>query len=260
MEQLPLVLSDVSNRIAWITLNRPEKRNALNFSMISELKAAFKSAIEKPEVKVIVLKANGKAFCAGADLDYIKRLQSYSFQENLQDSSHLMELFQIIYQSPKMVIAQIEGHAIAGGCGLATVCDFAFAVPESKFGYSEVKIGFIPAIVMVFLLRKMGETRAKEFLLTGEIYQAATAADYGLINRVVEADKIADHVKEFAEKLCAQNSAESMALTKRMIGDVQTMPVEPALKFAAKMNAHARESADCKRGITAFLNKEEISW
>jgi len=251
---------EVSDRIAYITLNRPDKRNALNHAFVTELKAAFGRAESDSGVKVIVLRANGKAFCAGADLAYLRQLQAFNFEENLQDSNHLMELFAQIYRHPKPVIAQVEGHAIAGGAGLATVCDFAFVVPEAKFGYTEVRIGFIPAIVMVFLVRKCGELRAKELLLSGDIISAETAVNYNILNRVVPAEEIQDHVREFADRLCVQNSGQSMAMTKRLLGDIQHFPIAEGLAFASKMNAHTRGTEDCKRGISAFLNKEDLKW
>ncbi len=260
MEKNEYVRYEVIDRVAWITIDRPDKRNALNFTMVSELLEAFKTAELDAEVKVCVLRANGKAFCAGADLDYLKRLQAYDFDQNLQDSSHLKSLFEWIYKMGKPVIAMIQGHAIAGGAGLATVCDFAFSVPEAQFGYTEVRIGFIPAIVMVFLIRKIGETRAKELLLSGDIVDAATAEKYNMINKVVPAAEIEAHVTTFAARLCSQNSGQSMAITKKMIGDVQHFPISEALTFAARMNARARGSEDCKRGIGAFLNKEDITW
>lgn len=260
MEQKEYIQYEVIDRVAYITLNRPEKRNAFNFSLVSELKDAFRFAETDESAKVIVLRAEGKAFSGGADLDYLKRLQAYSFEENIQDSNHLMEMFQIIYRHPKVVIAQVEGHAIAGGAGLATVCDFCFTVPKAKFGYSEVRIGFIPAIVMTFLLRKCGEMRAKELLLGGEIIDAETAVQYNMVNKVVPAEEIKDYVRDFALKLCTQNSGQSLHVTKKMIADIQTFPINEALKFASKMNAHARTTEDCKRGIAAFLNKEELKW
>ncbi len=147
---MDIVLYEVKERIGYLTLNRPEKRNALNFELVAALKEAFTRAENDPGVKVVVLRANGEAFCAGADLAYLQQLQQFSFEENLADSNHLKDLFLMIYQLKKVVIAQVQGHALAGGCGLATVCDFVFAVPEAKFGYTEVKIGFIPALVLVF--------------------------------------------------------------------------------------------------------------
>lgn len=257
---MTLVTYYCSNRIGFITLNRAEKRNALNSQMVTELKQAFSQAKEDNYCKVIVLKANGKAFSAGADLAYLQELQNNSFEENYADSSNLKELFEQIYAHPKIVIAQVEGHAIAGGCGLATVCDFVYAVPEAMFGYTEVKIGFVPAIVMFFLLRKVNEKRTKELLFSGKLISAETALEYELINEVVAADEMAKTVEDFAQKLITECSADSLALTKEMIANIQHLEMSQALDYAAKANAKARDTADCKAGISAFLNKEKINW
>lgn len=250
----------VSERVAYITLNRPDKRNALNFDVVSELKDAFLDAEQDPNVKVVVLRANGKVFCAGADLEYLQQLQKNSYADNLADSSHLKDLFHQIYTHKKVVIAQIHGHAIAGGCGLATVCDISFSAPEAQFGYTEVRIGFVPAIVTIFLLRKIGETRAKEMLLSGELISAKKAEEYGLINFIVPADEIEKRVFDYAQMVCKQNSMQSLQLTKKMIAEVQEKDLTEALTYAAQMNAHARETTDCKRGIGAFVNKETLEW
>ncbi|MFD2245677.1 enoyl-CoA hydratase/isomerase family protein [Pontibacter ruber] len=250
----------VKDRVGYITLARAEKRNALNYEVVSELKRAFAAAEDDDTCKVIVLRAEGKVFCAGADLEYLQRLQQYDYHENLADSTHLMELFRMIYTLKKVVIAQVHGHAIAGGCGLAAICDFVFTVPEAKFGYTEVKIGFIPAIVKVFLLRKIGESRAKQLLLTGDLISAEEAQAYGLVNYVVPAAELEDKIYAFAQKLCQENSRQSMEVTKEMIARVQEMSLEEGLKYAAEMNAVARGSEDCQKGIAAFLNKESLTW
>ena len=251
---------DIADRIGTITLNRPDKRNALNAEMVSELKTAFSDLATDDAAKVIVLKANGKAFSAGADLAYLQQLQENSYEENLADSTHLMELFELIYTHPKIVLAQVEGPAIAGGCGLATVCDFVFAVPEVHFGFSEVRIGFIPAIVMVFLIRKVDESKAKELLLTGSRIITEQAHKIGLVNYIYSPVSIEEAVRKFASKLVNKCSGDALRLTKEMIGNVQAMPVDRALRYAAEQNAKARSTDDCKKGIAAFLNKEDISW
>lgn len=248
------------NRVAYITLNRPEKRNALNDEMVTELKIAFDHAEDDEQCKVVVLKAAGPVFCSGADLEYLQQLQDNTFQENLEDSTHLMQLFYQIYTLKKVVIAQISGHAIAGGCGLATVCDFSFSAPEAKFGYTDVKIGFLPAIVKVFLLRRIGEMHAKELLLTGDLISAERAKNIGLINGVVPAEELEEKVTELAQRLCLQNSAQAMEMTKEMIAHVQELSLEDALKYAAERNALARNSEDYQRGIQAFLEKEPLVW
>lgn len=250
----------VSDRIAYITLNRPEKSNALCYDLVTELKAGFRAAEDDDSVKVVILKANGDTFCAGADLDYLQELQAYSFEQNLADSDHLKELFLQIYQLKKIVISQVHAPALAGGCGLATLCDFSFAAPEATFGYTEVKIGFIPAIVMVFLLRKIGEAKAKQLLLSGGIISAEEALAIGLVNFVTEKPDLDQEVKKFAARLIVNNSSYAMGLTKQMIGKVQSLSLEDALSFASEMNAKARGSEDCKKGIIAFLNKEKLMW
>ena len=169
------VLTNKKGNILEIILNRPDKRNALNSEFVGELRQAFGEANADDSIRVIILKGSGKAFSAGADLGYLQQLQNNTYDENLQDSSHLMELFKLMYSHKKLIIAQVEGHALAGGCGLATVCDFIYTVPEALFGYTEVKIGFIPAIVMFFLLRKIGEAKARELLLTGTLIEATRA-------------------------------------------------------------------------------------
>jgi len=257
---MSLVLYEVKDRVGYITLNRPEKRNALDQELVTALKDAFGKAESEDHVKVIVLQAKGEVFCAGADLAYLQQLQKFSFDQNLADSNQLKDLFLKIYQLKKVVIAKVQGHALAGGCGLTSVCDFVFAVPEAKFGYTEVKIGFIPAIVLVFLIRKIGEKKAKHLLLSGELFPGNEAMSFGLLNYLVSKDKLHQAVDEFAKKLIVNNSTQSMALTKQMIGQVQSMSLPDALDYAAKMNAQARASDDCKKGIHAFLHKQELNW
>jgi methylglutaconyl-CoA hydratase len=249
-----------ANRIGTIVLNRPDKRNALNYDVVSELKASFAMAEDDPEVKVVVLMATGESFCAGADLGYLQEMQRFTYEENLSDSEHLKDLFHKIYTLKKVVIAQVEGDAIAGGCGLVTCCDFVFSVPKAKFGYTEVKIGFIPAMVTVFLLRRIGPGKTREMLLTGNLLSADDALNLGLINQVNSVESIQQDVVSFAEKLIATNSANSMMLTKQLLAEVASMNLPDALQYACQTNAIARASDDCKRGIAAFLNKEKIIW
>ena len=255
-----LINYSVQNRIGYITLNRPEKRNALNPEIIRQLTDIFGSANGDEQVKVIVLKANGEVFCAGADLAYLKQLQDNSLEENLADSALLKELYLAIYQSSKFTIAQVEGHAIAGGCGLATVCDVVFSVQEAKFGYTEVKIGFIPALVSCFLIRQIGERRTRELLLSGDLITAKTACDYGLVNFVIDKDQINEKVLKYALRIIETTSAESIKLTKQLLVFNQNNSLNDSLDKAVLMNAEARATADCKKGIAAFLNKQELKW
>ncbi|MET3113520.1 methylglutaconyl-CoA hydratase [Pedobacter sp. CG_S7] len=256
----PLVIYSVADRIATITLNRPEKRNALNPEMVSLLTKKLQQAAADEEVKIIIIKAMGNTFSAGADLAYLQQLQHYTYEENLADSQNLSNLFSTIYFLPKVVIAQVEGHAIAGGCGLATVCDLIFSVPEANFGYTEVKLGFVPAIVSCFLMRKTSETLAKQLLLTGALFSAQQAFDYGLINFVTNKDIIDQKAKDFALNLCQTTSANSLRLTKQLIGQTTNPDLVKSLELAVKINAKVRDSEDFKKGIASFLNKEKINW
>jgi methylglutaconyl-CoA hydratase len=255
-----LVLYTVAERIATITLNRPEKKNALSAELVSQLTDTILEAADDDLVKVIILKANGNVFSAGADLAYLQQLQNNSHEENLTDSKNLEKLFKTIYYLSKVVIAQVEGHAIAGGCGLATVCDIIFSVPEAKFGYTEVKLGFVPAIVSCFLLRKTSETLAKRLLLTGELFSAKQALDFGLITFLAEKDEIDAKVQEFSLNLCEQASSNALMVTKQLIGQTTNPTLEKSLEIAVQINARVRESADFKKGIASFLNKEPIQW
>lgn len=257
---MALVTYEVSERVATITLNRPEKRNALNQEMVNVLREAFAKAAGDDQAKVVVLKAKGEAFCAGADLAYLQQLQKFSYEENLQDSRNLMSLYHQIYTIPKVVIAQVEGHALAGGSGLVTVCDMALAVPEAKFGYTEVRIGFIPALVSIFLVRKIGEGKAKDLLLTGRLIVAEEAARLGMITRVVEKGSIQSEVTSLAKQLVTTASGQSLAATKKLIDQVQDHSLVAALELAAQENAAARATEDCKKGIAAFLDKKDLTW
>jgi methylglutaconyl-CoA hydratase len=255
-----LVLYQVAERIATITINRPEKRNALNPQLVAELTTAFIKASEDDQVKVVILNANGDAFSAGADLAYLQQLQHNTFEENVADSSHLKKLFTTIFYLPKVVIAQVEGHAIAGGCGLATICDIIFATPESNFGYTEVKIGFVPAIVSCFLKQKLSESIVKEILLTGKTFSAEQALKYNLINFVTNSSDIHQKTREFALSLCAESSGNSLMITKQLINQTDNPYLEKSLEIAVQINARVRESEDFKKGISSFLKKEKINW
>ncbi|WP_086595485.1 enoyl-CoA hydratase/isomerase family protein [Hymenobacter crusticola] len=262
LEELRYISYESQDAIGYITLNRPDKRNALSYDVVAELKQAFEVAEDDEHCKVIVLRAVGDVFCAGTDLASIQEqaLQGVGYPDHLSDSAHLMQLFHQIYTLKKIVIGQVQGHALAGGCGLATICDFAFTVPDAQFGYTEVKLGLLPAIVSVFLVRKIGEARTKQLLLTGDVISAQLAADFGLVNFLVPKEELADNVYRFARRLCVENSGQSMEITKEMLARLPDMALEDSLRYAAQLNAEARSSNDCRRGVEAFLNKEKIAW
>jgi methylglutaconyl-CoA hydratase len=250
----------VQDRICRIVLNRPEKRNALNPQLVSELIDAFQQAGKSTDVKIIVLKAAGESFSAGADLAYLQQLQSNSYQENLKDSIHLEKLFSTMFHLEKPLIAQVEGNAIAGGCGLVSACDIVFSIPEALFGYTEVKIGFVPALVSAFLIRKIGDGRTRELLLSGELVSAQLAYQYGLINFIEQKATIENAVNTFAERMVVDTSEQSLKTTKALLAHIHCLPMDDSLSYASKVNAEARLSADCKKGIAAFLNKKHPKW
>ena len=250
----------IDRRICRITLSRPEKRNAFDDLLVDELIRAFLEASKDSEVKVIILAGEGKAFCAGADLAYLQKLSAYDFSQNLEDSKNLMRLFHLIYTMRKPVLAKVNGAAIAGGCGLATVCDIVVASEESTFGYTEVSIGFIPAIVMTFLVRRIGEGRARELALTGKILDANEAHALGIVNEVVPLSGLDARAQEIAELLCANGSASSMGLIKEMFSKMDGLNLSDLLDYAANMNAAMRMSDDGKKGMASFVKKEKPKW
>ncbi|MCS7082700.1 MAG: enoyl-CoA hydratase-related protein [Bacteroidetes bacterium] len=256
----PLVWVEQAGPVCGILLNRPEKRNALNGALIAALQEAFERAIDEPQVRVIVLGARGPAFSAGADLEHLQRLRGASNMENWADSRALMRLLKTIYGSPKPVIARVHGPAVAGGCGLVSVCDFVLASPEARFGYTEVRIGFVPALVAVFLLRRIGEAQARRLLLHGGLISAEEAYRIGLVTEVAPSERLDERVRELADELAYRNSASAMALTKRLLADLPGQGLEAALEYAALVNAFARGTPDCQAGVDAFLRGQAPPW
>ena len=242
------------NNIGLIMLNRPEKRNALHPEMVEEIKNKLGSIKNNNKIKVLILSGEGSSFCAGADLAYLNELKDFSVTENERDSEELAQLFLDIYDFPKPVIAAVNGPAIAGGCGLASVCDFIIADSEkAKFGYSEAKIGFVPAIVSIFLIKKIGEGKAKQLLLSAEIINAQKAYEIGF------ADLLSGNVLKdsfvLAEKL-NRNSLTSLKLIKKMVSSVSNLTVEEAIRYSIELNTISRSSEDFKEGLSNFLNKK----
>ncbi len=229
--------------------------------MVGELSSAFQAAQRENDVKVIILKAEGDSFSSGADLAYLQKISKYDFDQNQKDSSNLMKLFLQIYTQRKPVIALVQGNALAGGCGLATVCDIVIAAKETaKFGYTEARIGFIPAIVMIFLIRRVGEAKARELALRGNYIDSVEALNIGLVNLVVPAVLIEDEGEKLAHELIANCSGSSMGLIKELISRIGGMSMSDALDYAANLNALARMTDDCKKGIESFLKKEPLKW
>lgn len=244
--------------VATITLNRPEKRNAISFDLIDDLLRAL-DGVAKSDAIVLILTGAGKAFCSGMDLDNLKLLLGRTPEQNLQDSQTMVQLFRSLYEFPKVTIAAVNGAAIAGGTGLALLCDFTLAAPEAKFGYTEVKIGFVPAIVSTFLLRQVGEKQARDLLLTGRIFDAEEALQLGLINKVVPAENLLGDARDLAGALM-QNSPSSLRATKKLLNDHARADLDSQIDAAVRENAAIRSTADFREGISSFLEKRKPVW
>src|SRR5438067_2974403 len=211
----PTLLLDMAGEIGHITLNRPDKRNAISAAMIADLQTAL-DEIENSHARVVILTGAGKAFCSGMDLEMLAAIAQQSAAENQEDSRRLAKLFRRIWSFPRPLIAAVNGAALAGGCGIATLCDFTLAVPEAKFGYTEVKIGFLPALVSVFLIRQIGEKRTRDLLLTGRIIEAAEAKELGLVSEIVPAERLMERAHELANLLIAA-SPSSLTRSKHLL-------------------------------------------
>jgi len=244
--------------IRTITLNRPERRNAMNPEMQLELIAAMEDAAVS-SCRVVVFRGAGDAFCAGLDLSALQTMNDKTAADHRTDAQRIATLFRTLFELPRPTIAAVHGAAIAGGTGVATICDFTLAVPSAKFGYTEARIGFVPAIVSAFLALQIGDKRSRDLLLTGRLFDAGEAYRLGLVNEVVDADALDQRVLELAQTLAA-NSPESLAATKRLLAAQNKAWLDAAITQALEANAKARETADFKEGIAAFLEKRKPVW
>ncbi len=244
--------------IATITLNRPDKRNAISYELIDDLIAALKQAASS-SAQIVILTGAGKAFCSGMDLDNLKQLTGRTHEQNVQDSETMASLFRTLYDFPKPTIAAVNGAAIAGGTGLATLCDFTLSVPEAKFGYTEVRIGFVPGIVSSYLIANVGEKRARDLLLTGRLFDAEEAHRLGLVNEILPPEQLMPRALQLAAQLM-ENSPASLRTTKALLSSYTKEQLDRQLKSAIKENAGIRQTADFKEGITSFLEKRKPTW
>jgi len=249
---------ETNDHLSTITLIRPEKRNAISIQMIAELQAALDD-IEKTHTRVVILTGAGKSFCAGIDLDYLQAIGKQSAAENQEDSKRIAKMFRKIWSYSRPLIAAVNGHALAGGCGIATLCDFTLAVPEAKFGYTEVKIGFLPAIVSVFLTRQIGEKRARDLLLTGRLVEAQEARELGMVNEIVPADQLMARAHELAGTILAA-SPSSITRAKHLLVSAACAGVDHDLERAVLESARVRCTPDVKEGLAAFLEKRKPVW
>lgn len=252
------ILVAESDCVRTITLNRPERRNALTPEMQVELIACFEDAA-LGDCRVVVLRGAGDAFCSGLDLSALQGMNDKSAADHRADAERIAKLFRTLYELPKPTIAAVHGAAIAGGTGLATLSDFTLAVPSAKFGYTEARIGFVPALVSAYLALQIGDKRARDLLLTGRFFDAAEGYRLGLVNEVVAPDTLDDRVRALAQVLAA-NSPESLSATKRLLVAQNKAWLDTAITQAMEANARARETVDFREGIAAFLEKRKPVW
>jgi methylglutaconyl-CoA hydratase len=244
--------------VRTITLNRPERRNAMTPAMQLELIEAMEVAAISSS-RVVVFKGAGDGFCSGLDLTALQNLSDQSAADHRADAERIARLFRTLYELPLPTIAAVQGAAIAGGTGLATICDFTLAVPTAKFGYTEARIGFVPALVSAFLALQIGDKQARDLLLTGRLFDAAEAYRLGLVTQLVAPEELDNCVRTLAQVLVA-NSPDSMTGTKRLLAAQNKLWLDSAIALGMEANAQARETADFKEGIAAFLEKRKPIW
>lgn len=244
--------------VATLTLNRPDKRNAISYALIEELHHALHE-VQKSPASILILTGAGTAFCSGMDLEVVREVTHLTEEENLADSGRMAHMFRALYDFPKVTIAAVNGPALAGGCGLATLCDFTLASSNAKFGYTEVRIGFVPAIVSAFLIRQVGEKHARDLLLTGRIITADEAFRLGLINEVVPPESLGARARELADALSA-NSPASLLATKRLLKSYSHLALDHQIAAAVDENARIRTTHDFREGVSSFLEKRKPNW
>ena len=248
------IIYSAEQSVARITLNRPDKRNALDDQIINEMKEALDEAAHDASVRVVVVSGAGKDFSSGADLAALRRISEASVTENVADARNFAEMFVAMRRHPRPIIAAVRGRALAGGCGVATACDLILASESAQFGYPEVNIGFIPAMVMVILRRNLSEKRAFELITRGEVMGARAALEIGLINRVFADDEFDAQVEAYVNQMAAK-SASAVSLAKNLLYHMDAMSFESALEAGVQLNAITRMTEDCKRGVERFLKK-----
>ncbi len=250
-----VVLYEVDGSVARVTLNRPEKRNALNDAVVAGIKDGLKKASKDERVRVVVISGAGKDFCSGADLSALQKIANASVAENSEDARLLLELFLLIRQLPIPVVAAVTGRALAGGCGLATACDLVLSTSSARFGYPEVKIGFVPAMVMAILRRNVSEKRAFELITRGAEICEDKAKRFGLVNHVFPEASFAEDVNQYVSEF-ENMSRSAIGLTKALLYQMDGMAFSEALETGADVNVIARLTDDCQQRIAKFLNKD----
>ncbi|MFW5658478.1 MAG: enoyl-CoA hydratase/isomerase family protein [Bacteroidota bacterium] len=248
------------NGIASITLTHKERDNRLDYSFIEAILKRLQQAANDFQVRTVIIRAEGEAFCKGTDPAYLSKLQQYSLEENITDTGFLAQFYHTIQRFKKVVIAEIQGAAVNEGLGLAAACDFVFAADTATFAVEDVRYANIPAVAMYFIIRKLGEQKAREILLTGESFNAKKAQELGLVYQTTSAEALSETTRQFAEQLGQTTAPGVMEYYKKMLADLPGMPYQDALAFSAKINAHARTTSEYRQGLQALLKDEQIVW
>ena len=250
---------DKRDHVAWITLNRPEVRNAFNATMISEIANAFQEINSRKDLRVVVLTGNGQSFCAGADLNWMRDVMNFSYEENLKDSLNLAEMFHLMFSCPLPTIARVNGPAIGGGCGMAAVCDIVIASEKAVFSLSEVKLGLVPACISPYVIRRMGDKNAREYFLTAERLTAEKALAAGLANQVAPENKLDEAVEQRIEQLLS-SGPEALACCKQILERAPVISETEVGKYTAEVIARLRMSDEAQEGMKAFFEKRKPKW
>jgi methylglutaconyl-CoA hydratase len=259
IQKFVTIVFDVHDKVARVTFNRPDVHNAFNDTMISEVSAIFEEIEKRNDVRVVIVTGKGKSFCAGADLNWMRRVKDYSYEDNLKESLDLAEMLGRVYTSSRPTIARVNGAAIGGGTGLVAVCDIAIAADTAKFSFSEVKLGLVPACISPYVLKKCGEGRCREFFLTGERLTAERAYAAGLVNAIVPLAEIDAHIDNIVTLLIS-SGPEAIATCKTLLRNVSEMTIEEAKRYTAEVIARLRISDEGQEGMNAFLEKRKPRW
>jgi len=258
MSRFDHIVTVSRNGVKTITLNRPEKRNALSPALLEELTEALHEA-ETCDCGVVILTGAGPSFCSGLDMEHLETMNARTPQDHRRDSENMARVLRTLYDFPKPIIAAVNGPAIAGGMALATIPDFTLAVPESKFGYTEVRVGFVPAIVASFLIRQVGELRTRELLLSGKILKAQEALHLGLVTQIVEHDDLIPSANALAQTLLL-NSPQAMRAVKELLAKHAKRRLDEELADGIEANAQQRSTEDFREGVRAFLEHRRAEW
>ena len=245
--------------VVTICLNRPEVHNAMSEKLMKELTSCFKELSYDNKVRIIIITGNGKSFCAGADLNWMKSMAKYSKEENIQDSRLLLDLFETIYSCPKPVLGRINGHAFGGGVGLVAVCDIAIATPGKKFAFSETKLGIIPSVISTFIVKRIGISNMRRLFITGERFTSEYAKEIGLIDYLVSEEELDREIKKYVELIYSSGPISIMEI-KKLVDRCQKMDIEDYKKFTVEKIAELRISDEGQEGINAFLEKRKTKW